>query len=388
MIDVDQNYTCEKECEYKNEKYKVRDNGAILRMTREGKPKRPKDEIWTFGDKIVHGYAQFCGIRVHRIVATAFCGKPPTDQHVVDHIDTNRQNNRPENLRWLTKLDNILLNPLTKAKIEYLCGSVENFLKDPSQLNGHENEDKSFSWMRAVTHEEAQNTLINWQNFLSKPRVEDKSPRNPIEEWIFKQNHSYKKTLDFLSNIKPVKINEKPNDTPVAEPIHPQTPAKVTEKKPSSTLVKKKQKKKIEHLTKVKIVAIDVLFEQVECYFCHKPHFIPFVRYLVDENGLKHDYAEIDDKNIPDLQFGDEFLEVVKKYILEHPEKGYVMGEVKKRYSKTMDEEYMSYGCPECDGIVGDFYLNDLEMNIIYETDESLMNRIQLKFPFEALVKG
>ena len=61
MIDVNDAYAREVECEYKGEKYKVRDNGAICRMTREGKPKRAKDEIWTFGEKIDRGYAKFCG---------------------------------------------------------------------------------------------------------------------------------------------------------------------------------------------------------------------------------------------------------------------------------------------------------------------------------------
>lgn len=163
MIDVNQKYTREVECEYKGEKYKVRDNGAIFRMAREGKPKRPKDEIWTFGETFLRGYACFCGEAVHRIVAIAFLGAPPTNQHVVDHFDTNRQNNRPENLRWLTKLENILLNPITRKKIEYLCGSVENFLKDPSRLKGHEEDDKNFSWMRAVSQKEAQNTLASWE---------------------------------------------------------------------------------------------------------------------------------------------------------------------------------------------------------------------------------
>ena len=74
MINVDQAYNSEIECEYKNERYKVRDNGAIMRLAREGKPKRPKDEIWTFGETIDRGYATFCGERVHIIVATAYLG--------------------------------------------------------------------------------------------------------------------------------------------------------------------------------------------------------------------------------------------------------------------------------------------------------------------------
>lgn len=89
-----------KECFYKDEQYSVRDNGAVMRHRRRGMRKRKLDNVWSFGTpNHFTGYLDFCGERVHRIVATAFHGAAPSDQHVVDHIDTNRQNNRPENLR-------------------------------------------------------------------------------------------------------------------------------------------------------------------------------------------------------------------------------------------------------------------------------------------------
>ena len=37
----------------------------------------------------------------------------------IDHIDTNRCNNRKENLRWFTKLENALNNEITRNKIIY-----------------------------------------------------------------------------------------------------------------------------------------------------------------------------------------------------------------------------------------------------------------------------
>lgn len=498
MINVDQEYSREIECEYKGERYKVRDNGAILRMAREGMPKRPKDEIWTFGETINRGYATFCGERVHIIVATAFHGERPTKQYVVDHIDTNRQNNRPENLRWLTRLENILLNPITKAKIEYWCGSVEEFLENPSQLNGHESDDANFAWMRAVSREEAENTLANWQNIISKPRTEFKSKGNPVEEWIFQQNHPKREELDFLNEFKPEaktvsNVNQEtelslPSKSVVTEknktkeksitktefinafldicenegfkyekryktdkwtadilvttenerfafsvyksvaeaseflPLMEQDGVKgfgliLSPKKDAvyniacfglhrkenaievcmgkqkislDSFVKYALEDKIEHITKAKITAIDVIFEQIDCWHCHEPHYVPYVRYWIDENGMRvddeDDYNneyERDYSNVPDLRFGDEFLEVVRNYIAEHPEKGIVMGEVKERYSKTRNESYMSYGCPKCDAIVGDWYLKDLEIDLMYETNESRMNRILLKTPFE-----
>ncbi len=44
--------------------------------------------------------------RVHRVVASAFLGKKPSEQHEVAHKDGNRANNRAENLRWDTRAGN------------------------------------------------------------------------------------------------------------------------------------------------------------------------------------------------------------------------------------------------------------------------------------------
>jgi len=127
-------YNREVECTYKDERYSVRDNGTVLRHPRKDKRKRKYDNKWTFGTVNSNGYMRIGSEVVHRIVATAFYGEPPNPQYIVDHIDTNRRNNRPENLRWLSRLENTLNNPITRKKIEFLCGSVEAFLKDPSIL--------------------------------------------------------------------------------------------------------------------------------------------------------------------------------------------------------------------------------------------------------------
>ena len=103
MVDLN-DFKKESECIYKDECYSVRDNGAVLRNPRDNKPPRPTDNKWTFG-KVNNktGYLEITSARIHRIVATAFHGEPPTKEHVVDHIDTNKQNNKPENLRWVTR---------------------------------------------------------------------------------------------------------------------------------------------------------------------------------------------------------------------------------------------------------------------------------------------
>ncbi len=196
-------YNDVRECIYKDERYSVRDNGSIMRHQREGKPVRKNDNVFTFGKKNTKtGYMEFCSERVHRIVATAFHGHAPSEQYVVDHIDTNRCNNRPENLRWVTRLENALENPITRARIENICGSIEAFLADPSILRGHEHVDRNFSWMRTVSPEEARishEKLSEWAKNPTQPKG------NGIDEWVFKDTQ--KSFFDSIMFPKPTFSN-------------------------------------------------------------------------------------------------------------------------------------------------------------------------------------
>ena len=181
-VNVD-DFAGETDCTYRGEEYSVRDNGALLRRSRSGKRKRPLDETWTFGRPCAHsGYMNMSEQVVHRIVATAFHGPQPTKDHVVDHIDTNRRNNRPENLRWVTRLENLLLNPITRKRVEYHYGSIENFLSDPSSPRIGMLA-KDFEWMRTVTPAEAEYSrkrLLDWA------QSDSASTGGAMGDWIFK----------------------------------------------------------------------------------------------------------------------------------------------------------------------------------------------------------
>lgn len=137
---------------------------------------------------------------MHKIVTLAFLGEPPTKDHIVDHIDTNRQNNRPENLRYLTRLENAIRNDYTRKKIVYYCGSIESFLTNPQILweKASKNKDKSLQWMRSVSKEEAQNCLKNLEYLFSNNSKQSKNPQSKgIGEWIYADNN-------FTQNIEPI----------------------------------------------------------------------------------------------------------------------------------------------------------------------------------------
>jgi len=179
-----------RECEYKDRRYLARDNGAICRLPKEGSHPSKLDNVWSFGIKNQdNGYMIFTGnIRVHQVVCTAFHGPEPEPHMVVDHIDTNRCNNRPENLRWVTRLENVLNNPITRRRIELLCGSVEAFLKDPSILRESASEPNT-KWMRTVSKEEAAKCLKNLSRWANEDKVQEpnmaKESGSGLGEWVF-----------------------------------------------------------------------------------------------------------------------------------------------------------------------------------------------------------
>lgn len=206
----------EKTCVYKNEKYSVRDNGTVLRHSKNGGRNRKNDNIWTFGEVKPTGYMEIASARIHRIVAMAFHGEPPTSQHVVDHIDTNRQNNRPENLRWVTRLENILLNSITCKKIERLCGCpIEEVLEDISILRGR-TLPPQISWMKTVSQEEANESLERWLKWAKKPNSTSAGKWMLVDgEWLIRsktpgaaQKHGHRAYRDPVKFLCCPQINE------------------------------------------------------------------------------------------------------------------------------------------------------------------------------------
>jgi len=196
QVSLDQ-YGDEAPCGYRGENYIVRDNGAICRQQRPNMRRRPHDGQWTFGTPCNHaGYMKISTEAVHRIVATAFHGAAPSKSHVVDHIDTNRRNNRPENLRWVTRLENILLNPITSRRIIDAYGSIEAFLADPSKPSRGPLE-SNFEWMRTVSPDEAQSSL---ERMLVWARRDERNPGEALGTWV--QRRGFRKEEIQLAQEK------------------------------------------------------------------------------------------------------------------------------------------------------------------------------------------
>lgn len=196
------------DCSYKGELYSVRDNGAILRHSPANKRPRPLDNKWTYGKpNIETGYMEYASVRVHIVVATAFHGSRSTKEYVVDHIDTNRRNNRPENLRWATRLENAMNNPVTRKKIEYVCGcTIEEFLADPEKYRDKFQE-PNFSWMRTVSAEEAKVCLENMKTWAKSPKLPS---GGSLGEWVFKSIIEDKQPYEHVEKVPELIMSKTP----------------------------------------------------------------------------------------------------------------------------------------------------------------------------------
>lgn len=95
-----------------NYPYEVSNRGRVRRTgaasgTRPGKVLQPEVTNRGYLRVMLQNEGDRQRFHIHRLVARAFLGEPPTDEHEINHKDANKQNNRPENLEWVTRQENL-----------------------------------------------------------------------------------------------------------------------------------------------------------------------------------------------------------------------------------------------------------------------------------------
>lgn len=136
-----------------------------------------KDGYFTI---VLHKPGQKYNKKVHRLVATAFIPNP-LNKPCIDHINTNRKDNRVDNLRWCTVKENAG-NPLTRAHISTAKTGTK----------ASEDTKKLFSMIRqgALNPMYGRRHSMETKQKLSKPIVQLDVDGNIINEFMGAQHAS------------------------------------------------------------------------------------------------------------------------------------------------------------------------------------------------------
>lgn len=95
-----------------NHNYEVSDLGRVRsavtrRGSAAGKILKPRPSGDGYSKVVIHTNGVARQVGIHRLVATAFLGLPPTPRHEVNHKNSNGEDNRLSNLEWVSHQDNM-----------------------------------------------------------------------------------------------------------------------------------------------------------------------------------------------------------------------------------------------------------------------------------------
>lgn len=89
------------------------------------------------------------------------------------------------------------------------------------------------------------------------------------------------------------------------------------------------------------------------------------------------------------IEYRPEMIGLARDFLSTEQGKHLRLGEIKSRFSKTVQESYLSFGCSGCDSIFGDWFVMDAQMEAVYgygqvasvESEIELDGSIELPIP-------
>ena len=139
-------------------------------------------------------------------------------------------------------------------------------------------------------------------------------------------------------------------------------------------------------MTSSYIQDVKILFSQTPCWKCKKPYHVYYMSNLKSDCGIEfyNDSLWQDEK----VYFAPEIQAVVRAFMKTDKGRHIQLGTIKKRYSKTVKGSYLSFGCPHCDAICGDWFYSREAMYITDNYNDGMLQaqvqmQLQLQNPYE-----
>ena len=115
---------------------------------------------------------------------------------------------------------------------------------------------------------------------------------------------------------------------------------------------------------------VNLVFYKMECWKCHEMNHLFYVDspfYSACNAKIQPDEALWESNS---MEYRPEIIELAQKFVENRKDLNVKLGQIKKRYSKTVDDSYISFGCHKCDSIFGDWFVMEANLDIMYEPKE------------------
>lgn len=248
-----------------------------------------------------------------------------------------------------------------KAKIEIIEACKENGWKAIPEFS-------ETNWradVLAVQNKKRIAFEVQWskQTFEETKFRQDRYKESNVRGcWFFrtapKVLRNYDKSLLADKEIPAFKIFKDENSNIIAQLRQTQLPLKF--------LVDSLLKRKLRFSEHVKLKPqqdVTIVFFETSCWKCKKTQHC----WAVEQNLLTvcdQDFYVMGSMwDSDDIDKSPKIYEAIKQFLKTGKGKHLKIGQLKKRYSKTVHESYLSHGCFYCDSIFGDFYLNTEKLN-------------------------
>jgi hypothetical protein len=136
-------------------------------------------------------------------------------------------------------------------------------------------------------------------------------------------------------------------------------------------------------ITKTKQL-VNLVFYEMECWKCHELNHLFYVEnpfYSACNAKIKPAEALWESNSI---EYRPEIIQLAQKFIESRKDLNLKLGQIKERYSKTVENSYMSFGCYKCDSIFGDWFVMEAKIDLMYVPNElTHQEEIELKEIFE-----
>lgn len=130
---------------------------------------------------------------------------------------------------------------------------------------------------------------------------------------------------------------------------------------------------------------IGIRFLPMNCYRCGKDSYV--CRTLPLKSNCK---AMVDDGyemwSDDKIECNPEIIAAARNYAELQQYRGFALATLKNRYSNFIGKSYMSYGCPFCNSIFGDWYIHEAEIESCYD-DNPEVTQVQMSNNFNIVME-